>query len=101
MLSSNIFELLSHEFGVHVRIKKLSGVISRRHNIARYKIQIKELFYEKGSLLLPWADGLFRYADDGLGWDLNVGFLKVINATGIHDNNCNSLVLHHVKEVFS
>lgn len=46
----------------------------------------------------PWADGLLRHADAGLGWDLHVRLLKVLVAAGIHDNHRNRLVLHHVEK---
>lgn len=49
----------------------------------------------------PWANGLFRHTDAGLGWDLNVRLLKVPVAAGIHDNYCNRLVLHHVEKFLS
>lgn len=49
----------------------------------------------------PWANGLLRHADAGLGWDLNARLLKVPVAAGIHDNYCNRLVLHHVEKFLS
>lgn len=49
----------------------------------------------------PWANGLLRYADAGLVWDLNVRLIKIRVTTGIHDNYCNCLVLHHVEKLLS
>ena len=51
------------------------------------------------SAVLPRAHRLFRHADHRLGRDLDAGLLKVLVTTGVHDDECDGLVLHHVEQL--